>query len=284
MNLASLGSGVVQGFVIALSALGLTLIYRGTNVVNFANGQMMVVGGYLGYALFAESGVPFVLTALIVTASGALIGLAIQIGVVEPLNRASQLMRIMAVLALSLILDGLISHIFGAKARSFPPYAPTNAIVGGLNWSAMDLWIMGVTTACIAILLIVMYRTEFGLMMRASVDNPAGASLVGIQPHRFGRVAWIIGAGITTLGGLMILPKLVLLPSIGVTLTFLAFTAAVIGGFGSITGAIVGGIIVGVVQNLVGSWAGSGYETLVDLGLMLAILTAAPSGLRGSRV
>ncbi|MDO8211100.1 branched-chain amino acid ABC transporter permease [Conexibacter sp. CPCC 206217] len=281
MSLASLGSGIVQGFVIALVALGFTLIYRGTRVVNFANGQIMVFGGYLGWIVFVDAGLPFWMAAVAVALGGAVLGLAIQVGVVEPLRRASLLMRIMAILALSLILDGAIAHIFGADARSFPAYASTSALVGGLNWSAMDLWIMGVTTGCVGGLLLMMYRTEFGLLMRASVDNPAGASLVGIQPNRFGRVAWILGAGITALGGILILPKLVLLPSVGISLTFLAFTAVVIGGFGSIGGAILGGLLVGVVQSVVGSAIGSGYEPLVNLGLMLLILTIWPTGLWG---
>jgi branched-chain amino acid transport system permease protein len=133
------------------------------------------------------------------------------------------------------------------------------------------------------LLVLLLYRTPLGLLFRATADNALGASLLGVNPRRIAAASWLIGGGVTALGGILIFTKIVLVPSIGTTLTFNAFAAVVLGGFGSISGAILGGVLLGLAQAAVASTIGAGFEPLVSLIVMIAILRLRPTGLVGER-
>lgn len=283
MNLAVLGSGVVQGFAIALVAVGFTVIYSATGVVNFANGQLMVLGGYVGWWALVAVKLPLPLVIVAAVLSGAALGILSDLIVIGPLRSSSLLVQVIALLALTYVLNAAYVAVFGAEAKTFPPYAPTTALVPGLNWSAMDLVIMASCTLIVGLLLAFLYLTDAGTSMRATADNRIGASIVGINPRRVARLAWGLGGGIAALSGVLIMPKLVLTVTTGPSLTFVAFAAVVLGGFGSLTGAVVGALLVGIANALVDGLFAAGYEPLVSLAVMLVVLTLRPSGLIGER-
>jgi branched-chain amino acid transport system permease protein len=281
--LAVVGSGIVEGFVLALVAVGFTLIYNSTRVVNFANGQMMIAGAYVSWFTSTRLGWGLWLALLVGVVAGAVLGVITDRVFIAPLRRAPLLTQVIALLGLASILDGGFIQVFGNDTRSMQPYAPTIGLVPGLNWSWMDIIIMAATTVVVSALVAFLYLTERGTQIRAAADNPVGASLVGVNPNAIALTAWAVGGAITALGGALIIPKLLLDPAIGSRLTFLAFAAVVVGGFGSLVGAVVGGLIIGVVQATVAGTLSAGFEPLVGLVIMLVLLSFRPSGLFGAR-
>lgn len=283
MSWAVIGSGLVQGFAIALVAVSFTVIYNATRVVNFANGQLMVLGAYIGWLVYARAGLPFALAVPAALAGGVLLGIFADRVVIGPLRGATLLTQVIALLALAEVVEGSYLQVFGAERISFPPYAGMVAQVPGLNWSATDLVIMVTCALLILGLVLYLYRTDAGAIIRATADNPVGASLVGINPRRVALVAWGIGGALAALSGVLLVPKFILAPDIGPQLTFAAFAAVVLGGFGSLTGAVVGGLFIGLADALIAGMFAAGYEPLVSLVAMLLVLTIRPTGLVGER-
>jgi branched-chain amino acid transport system permease protein len=275
----AIGSGLVDGMIIAMVAVSFTLIYNATGVVNFTNGQLMVLGGYLSWWLQVDVGLPFIPTVVIAVGISAFVGFLIDRVVIGPLRDSSLLVQVTGLIALASVMDGVFRKVFGAESRNLPAYLSLRSVVPGLNWSATDLVIIGVTLVVIAALMVVLYRTPTGSYMRAAADNPLAAGLVGVNPNRVAYGTWALGAAMASLAGVLILPRLLLSSSIGLTLTLLSFAAVVLGGFGSLIGAIVGGLLIGVVQAVVARQFEGGWEPLVSLVLMMVVLTARPSGL-----
>jgi branched-chain amino acid transport system permease protein len=198
-----------------------------------------------------------------------------------PVRRASLFTQVMVLFALASIMDGTLVQVFGATTQNVAAYAPTNTIVPGFGWSWLDLIIMGTVTVVTVLLLLFFYTSDRGLDIRAAADNRAGAALVGINANTVALQAWMLGAGLTALAGVLVIPKLTLDVSVGDSITFLAFAAVVLGGLGSIWGAIVGGLVISIAQVVVASYFTAGYEPLVSLVVMLAVLTVKPTGLAG---
>lgn len=275
----TLGSGFVQGCVLALVAAGFTVIYRATKLVNFANGQQLVFGGYVGWYLASHTSLPFWVTAILVVLAGFGLGVVIERLVLGPVRNAPLLSQVIVLLALAQILDAAYLDIFGAEPRDSPSYAGQTSIVPKLNWSATDLVIIGVSIAALAALGLLLYRTDIGARMRANADNRMGAGLVGINPHRVALLAWGIGGALAALSGAVLAPKFLLSSAVGSTFTFNAFAAVTIGSVGSVSGAIAGGLFVGLAEALIAAEFNAGYEPLVSLAIMFIVLTIRPTGL-----
>jgi branched-chain amino acid transport system permease protein len=281
MSLIVIGGGIVDGFILALVALGFTVIYKATRVINFANGQMMVLGAYVSWYGTTRLGLPFVVCLVAGVSSGVAVGAIADRIFMAPVRRASLFTQVMVLFALASIMDGTLVQVFGATTQNVAAYAPTNTIVPGFGWSWLDLIIMGTVTVVTVLLLLFFYTSDRGLDIRAAADNRAGAALVGINANTVALQAWMLGAGLTALAGVLVIPKLTLDVSVGDSITFLAFAAVVLGGLGSIWGAIVGGLVISIAQVVVASYFTAGYEPLVSLVVMLAVLTVKPTGLAG---
>lgn len=281
MSLIVIGGGIVDGFILALVALGFTVIYKATRVINFANGQMMVLGAYVSWYGTTRLGLPFVVCLVAGVGSGVAVGAVADRIFMAPVRRASLFTQVMVLFALASIMDGTLVQVFGATTQNVAAYAPTNTIVPGFGWSWLDLIIMGTVTVVTVLLLLFFYTSDRGLDIRAAADNRAGAALVGINANTVALQAWMLGAGLTALAGVLVIPKLTLDVSVGDSITFLAFAAVVLGGLGSIWGAIVGGLVISIAQVVVASYFTAGYEPLVSLVVMLGVLTIKPTGLAG---
>lgn len=284
LSAAVIGDGLVQGISLGLVAVGFTLIYQASGIVNLANGVLMVLGGYLVWFFTTAWHWPFWLAAVAAVAAGAVAGVLCDLIIIGPVRRSPLLMQVIALLALSYVADNLYTLIFGPNAETVNPYAGTKAVVPYLGWSQLDIVIIAVSVAAIALLIAFLYRSDFGLRMRATADNSVGTVLCAINSRRVVRGAWAVGGALTTLAGALLLPKYVVSASVGDSITFQAFAAVVLGGFGSLTGALIGGIVVGVVDSVVASTIASGYDTLTNVVLMVLVLVARPSGLVGERL
>ncbi len=283
LALAALGSGLVLGFAVALTAVGFTVIYNATRVLNFANGQQMLLGGYVGLMLYVWLDLPFWLSLIAGAAAGFLLGVVLDRVMVGPLRNQSVLTQVIALFAAANILDGVYLQVFGSQAYNLPPYASPVGVVPGLSLSPQDLAIIGSCAVLVLAVLWLLYRTEFGVQMRATAENPVSAALVGIDPRLVSTMAWGMGGAMAALAGLLLMPKFILSPDVGQNFTFDAFAAVAVGGFGSLTGAIIGGVVIGLAEAAVDTFVAAGYEPLVSLGVMLLVLAIRPTGLVGER-
>ncbi|MEW2507517.1 branched-chain amino acid ABC transporter permease [Amycolatopsis sp. NPDC047767] len=279
---ATFGTGIVNGFALALVSLGFTLVYRATGVVNFANGSQMVLGGYVAWEL-GSHGFPAWVVMLGAVAAGVASGVVVDQIALRPLRGASLLAQIIVLIAVTEVAGGLFLSSFGAEAKTMTPYAGRSPIVPGLGWSASDLVLMAVSFVLVAGLTLVLRGTSAGLRMRLVASNRLGATVVGVNPARVSTLAWCVGGGLAALSGALIFPTYLLSPDLGQQYTFDSFAAVVLGGFGSLPGAAVGGVLIGVVQSVVSGAIGASYSAFVSLGVMLVILLTRPTGLFGAR-
>jgi branched-chain amino acid transport system permease protein len=282
--LPALGAGLVQGFALALVAVGFTVIYRSTRLLNFINGQQLLLGGYVTWKVDTATSVGFGVALVCGLVAGALGGLVIDRVVLGSVRRRGDLLiQTIALLAATEIADGLYQLVFGTNALNFPLYAPDTKIIPGLHLSETDLIIIGSTIAALLVLSAFLYLTNIGSKMRAVAENSTGAILVGIHPGRYVTAAWVIGGVLAALSGALLTPKYLLSPGVGATFTFDAFAAVAIGGLGSFTGAIVGGLVIAVAESIVAATFSGGYEAFVSLAVTVVVLAIKPTGLFGER-
>jgi branched-chain amino acid transport system permease protein len=270
---------VVSGLVIAMAAVSFTVIFNATGVVNYANGQFILLGGYLSWTFEVTVGLPFLAAVPLILVISAALGVLVDWFVIGPLRDSTLLVQVTALVALTSVLNGVFQKTFSSEPRNLPNYLGNKAIVPGVNWSATDIAIMVVTVMLILLIVAFLYGTRAGSYARATADNRLAAGLVGIDPRRVATAAWAAGGAVAALAGVLLLPKQLLVPGSGLSLTLLAFGAVVLGGFGSLPGAIVGGLIIGLADAAVAQTLGGGWDSLVVLVLMLVILTARPTGL-----
>jgi branched-chain amino acid transport system permease protein len=280
---STFGTGIVNGFALALVSLGFTLVFRATGVVNFANGSQMVFGGYIAWAVATNSDLPPWLAIVGAVIAGVASGLLIDQFALRPLRGASLVAQIIVLIAVTEVASGAFLSLFGPDAKSMTPYAGRAPLVPGLDWSGMDVVLMAVSIVLVVGLTLLLRGTPVGLRMRLVASNRLGATVVGVNPARVSTLAWCIGGGLAALSGALIFPTYLLSPDLGQQYTFDSFAAVVLGGFGSLPGAVVGGLLIGVVQAVVASTVGASYAAFVSLGVMLVILLARPAGLFGAR-
>lgn len=280
---SALGSGIVNGFALALVSVGFTLIFRATRVVNFANGAQMVLGGYVGWELSTHGHLPVWIGIIGGVVAGAASGAFIDLVALRALRQASLVSQVIVLLAVTQVASALFLKFFGAEAKTMTPYGGRSPIVGGLDWSQMDVELMIVSVLLVAALTAVLRYTSVGLRMRMVASNSTGAIVTGVDPSRMSTVAWCVGGALAALSGALIFPTFLLSPGLGQQYTFNSFAAVVLGGFGSLPGAVVGGLLIGIVQSLIASAIGASFGAFVSLGVMLVVLLARPSGLLGAR-
>lgn len=279
---AALGTGLVNGFALALVALGFTIVVRATGVVNFANGSQMVLGGYAAWKLTAW-GVPVVPAMAGAVVVGAASGWIINSAALRPLRSASLLAQVIVLLAVSEVASTLFQQLFGPDTQTMQPYASRTAVIHILGWSGMDVVLMIVAVVLVLALTAWLRFTTEGLRMRMVASNQLGALIVGVNPARTSTIAWSVGGALAALSGALIFPTYALAPNLGQQYTFDSFAAVVLGGFGSLPGAVTGGVLIGLVQAVVAQVGGAQYGAFVSLGVMLLVLLVRPNGLLGTR-
>lgn len=277
-------AGLVVGSLYALVALGFTLIYKATEVVNFAHGEILMLGAYVALTLMVGLGLPFPVALPVTLALAALFGLLLNWSAIRPLMDASLLSQVIALLGIASIVKGTVRNVWGVQGHYFPPPLPTDPLsLGGVLATPQDLAVIGVTLACIAALYVFYEHTRVGLAMRGTSQNRKAAALMGIDVPKVFALAWAAGAVLSALGGVFLAPLVVVDPDMG-EIGMKAFAAVVLGGFGSLPGAIVGGVLLGVAENLVAGYVSSQVQLAVPFLLMVAVLTIYPSGLFGRTV
>ena len=289
-------SGIALGCIYALIALGFTLIYKATEVVNFAQGELMMVGAYVNFffvtQFISSAGEPSIwifLAALVGSIVFALLfGWILDLIINRPLKDAPIFSVIMATISLSIILRAIVAMIAGPMSLlPISPFGESVVKIGGIVISILDLFIIGSAIILVGLFYYFFNKTRCGIATQATSEDPIAAQLMGIPVNRVHSLVWIFSALVATISGILLAPRMSLLDTSMGFLGLKAFPAAVLGGFGSIGGAIVGGIILGVIETVsMGTlsfhfgWIKEINDIIVWI-VLIAVLMIKPDGIFG---
>ncbi|HIP58032.1 MAG TPA: branched-chain amino acid ABC transporter permease [Archaeoglobus profundus] len=277
-------NGVIMGGIYALIALGFVLIYKASKVLNFAQGELVMVGAFSFLAFYSV--LPLWLALLLTIVLAGLIGFLIERIVLRPLIGEPILSVIMVTLALSYLMRGIILTLFGPDIKPFPQF-----ISGSIEFGEIvipKIYLAGFLTsiAVIIIFLIFFKKTILGITMRAAADDQIAAMSLGVSVEKMFAIAWAISAIVATIGGILLGN---IFGGINPNLSYIGlkvFAVVILGGLDSIAGAIIGGIIIGICESVIGGMlepiVGGGFKDVVPLIIMLFIMTFKPYGLFGT--
>lgn len=279
-------SGLVTGSVYALLALAIVAVFKTTDVPNFAQGELFMIGAYVALTLLLIFNLPYgviiPLTLVAVTAGAALFQRVVMERVTRSKGEGLQLM--IATLGLAYVLKGLVRQTgLGDTVRSMPSLVSDDAvIIGDAVLTRLDVAIFVVAVLVMVLIYFMFTHTRIGKAMRAVGMNPRAAQIVGIRLSRIRMMVWAMSGLISALAALLITPKILITPDIA-NIGILAFAAAIVGGFTSLPGAVLGGLILGVVENMMGLFISTNAIVVAPFLAILVTLVVRPQGLLGGK-
>jgi len=277
-------SGVTVGATYALAALGFTLIYNASNVINFAQGEFIMLGGMLSF-FFMQSGLPMPLAILLAIAIPALVGIALEKLAIEPARDAEVVTLIIITIGASLVIRGLVQIWLGKGAHTYPGFSGSEPIqIGGATLLPQSLWVLGITALVVVALWYFFSRTLAGKAILATSCNPLAAKLVGINTQWVLLVSFALSAALGAIGGVLLTPITLTSYDVGIMLGLKGFVAVEVGGLGSGLGAVVGGLLVGIIEAMAAGYISSAYKDAIPFILILFILFFMPRGIFGAKV
>ncbi|AQR66823.1 branched-chain amino acid ABC transporter permease [Aquaspirillum sp. LM1] len=276
-------SGLTVGATYALAALGFTLIYNASHVINFAQGEFIMLGGMLA-VMFVQLGLPLPLALLLAIVLPALVGILVEKLAIEPVKGAETVSLIIITIGASLVIRGLVQVWLGKGAHSLPAFSgDTPIVLLGATLMPQSLWVLGVTAVVVALLWYFFKFTLLGKAMLATSYNSLAAELVGIHTGKVLFISFALSAALGALGGVLVTPITLTSYDVGIMLGLKGFVAAVVGGLGNGLGAVLGGLLVGLLEALGAGYVSSAYKDAIPFGLILFILFFMPQGLFGAR-
>lgn len=277
-----LANGLVIGTFYALSALGLTLVFGLMRVVNFAHGELYVVGGLLGWALTDLAGLNFFVTLAIVVASLAVAGYLIDRFLISRVRGQGEEPTILLTIGLSIFLTNTALLIVGtAPQKVISPFANKPLFLGPVAITQSRLALVAISAVLILAAHLLIQKTTLGRSMRATFQDPMAAQLSGIRTSHIYGFTLALGAALAGAAGMLLGSIYVAQATIGDVVSLKAFVVVILGGMGSFSGAIIGGLILGVAENLWGGYGASGYVDAIGFALVITMLLVRPYGLFG---
>ena len=274
-------SGLTVGAIYALVALGFTLIYKASDIINFAQGEFVMLGGMIT-VFSADAGVPLPLAASIAVIATTAIGLALHRFAIEPARGATPVALIMITIGASIFLRGAAQIVFDRRFHSLPPLFGADPIqFGGAAILPQSLVVLASAAVMVLALWLFIERTIFGKAVIATAANRLAARLIGIDTRRIVAFAFAVSAAIGAIAGVLITPIALTSYDAGTLLALKGFAAAMLGGIGSAPGAVVGGILIGMFEALAAGYLSSNYKDAVAFLIILVVLVAVPQGLFG---
>ena len=279
-------SGIAQGCIYGLIALGFVLIYKATETVSFAQGELMMLGAFCGLAAMTFFGFPFWLAVVGAIAAMALFGVVLELAVIRPILGQPAFSIVMLTIGISYVARGLITTIpgIGTETHTLPvPYKDQVWNVGPLVLNAEQMVVIG-STAVLSVLLFAVFRySKVGIAMQATSQNQLAAYYMGIPVKKLNGLVWGLAAAVAAIAGLLLAPITFVHANMGF-IGLKAFPAAVVGGFGSLPGAIVGGRVIGIVESLSGFYLPEGFKDIAAYIVVLIMLMVKPNGLFGEKL
>lgn len=301
--LQQLVNGLVLGSIYALVALGYTMVYGILELINFAHGEVTMVGalvalavinGLLGTGVHLPGAVIVLLGVLVAIPACMALGYTIERVAYRPLRRAPRLAPLITAIGMSIVLQNAAMLIWGRQYIPFPPLLPLDKHqIFGATVTSLQIFIFLLAWALMAGLVLVVHKTRLGRAMRATAQSPQVAALMGVNANTIISITFILGSGLAAIAGVMVSAYYGLAHYyMGFILGLKAFSAAVLGGIGNIPGAMLGGLLLGVIESLgagyigdlTGGFLGSNYQDVFAFFVLIAVLIFRPSGLMGERV
>ena len=279
-------SGIAQGCIYGLIALGFVLIYKATETVSFAQGDLMMLGAFAGLACMTMLGFPFWVAVIAAIGAMALFGFVLERLVIRPILGQPAFSVVMLTIGVGYVARGLITMIpgIGTETQSLPvPYKDQIWKVSGLVINVEQVVVIAATTILCAVLYTVFKHSKMGIAMQASSQNQLAAYYMGIPVKRINGLAWGLASAVAAIAGLLLAPITFVHANMGF-IGLKAFPAAVVGGFGSLPGAIVGGLIIGLVESFAGFYAPDGVKDVAAYVVVLVMLMVKPNGLFGEKL
>ena len=274
-------SGLTVGAIYALVALGFTLIYNASDIINFAQGEFVMLGG-MTTVFAALAGVPLPLAMLIAVIATTGVGLALHRFAIEPARGASPVVLIMITIGASVFLRGVAQIVFDKRFHSLPPLFGADAIQFGGAAILPQSFVVLVGAGVIVILLwLFVERTLLGKAVIATAANRLAARLIGIDTRRIVDFSFAVSAAIGAVAGILVTPITLTSYDVGTLLALKGFAAAMLGGIGSPLGAVVGGLLIGMIEALCAGYISSSYKDAAAFLIILVVLVAMPQGLFG---
>jgi branched-chain amino acid transport system permease protein len=274
-------NSLTLGSVYALTALGFAVIYRATQVVNFAQGEMMMLGAMLALVLFRDFHLPYVLVIIASTGICMMVALLVEQIAFRPLLGAPHITVLLSTAAVAQIIRSSVRVFHGDDLGIFPAIVSMESMsVFGVRYTELNVLIIAVTAATLGGFAFLFSRTRIGWAMRATAQNKRGAAIVGISVPSIFAQSWVIAGALAALAGILMAPLIIVTPDMG-AIANKGFVAAILGGFASLPGAIVGGLLLALAENLIGVYLTTAFKDVMVFGLLILLLLVRPSGLFG---
>ncbi len=275
-------TGVAMGVIYGMVALGFNIIYNATGIINFAQGEFVMLGGMIMISLTSGLKIPMLLSFFISVGLVTLIGAAFERGAIYPLKNPSVITLIIITVGVSILLKGGAMFIWGKQTHTLPPFSSDKPIfIAGASLTPQTIWILGVMAASVMALVLFFRFTMTGKAMRACAANKVAASLVGINVRVIVLFSFALSAAIGAVAGIIITPIGLMDYERGTMLAIKGFSVAILGGLGSNVGAVVAGFIIGLMESLGAGFISSDYKDAIALLVLLLVLFLRPEGIMG---
>ena len=274
-------NGIAIGCVYALVALGLVLIYKATEAVNFAQGDLLMLGSFFALTFISFAGLPFWIGLLLAIAGMAVVGVVVERAVLRPILGQPQFAVIMVTIGVGFVLRSGASMIpgWGTSSQALPtPFSNQTFNLGGVVVAQEHAAIVGATVLLCLALYVFFRHTRFGIAMQAASQNQLAAAYRGIPIKRVSAATWAIAAAVAALGGVLLAPIALVEANMGFIM-LKAFPAAVLGGFASLPGAVIGGVVIGLIEVFSGRYISDTAKNLAPYVVLLLVLVVRPEGL-----
>jgi branched-chain amino acid transport system permease protein len=275
-------NGLIIGGAYALIGIGLTLVLGIMNVVNFAHGEMYMLGAYFLFTFFTKMGVNFYLAMFLAIAAVMLLGFAYERSILKPLRTRSIETVMLSMIGFSLLIQNIAMLIWTPVPEAIKsPFPLTSYTLAGLYFLPQRIMVIVVAFLLVILTHLLLKKTKIGKAMRATFQDIEAASLMGIKIDRIYSFTFVLGAGLAAAAGTLLGPIFTVHPYIGNLANAKAFVIVIIGGLGSFPGAITAGLLLGVFESLGAGYISSGYQDAIGFILLILILIYRPTGLYG---
>ncbi len=277
-------TGLTNGAILALAALGFVLIYKSSDVINFAQGEFLLIGAYLIYGMVVQVGLHWTLGMFITLLIAVLVGVLIERLILRPMIGEPIISIIMVTIGLSSLLRAVVSAIWGNLPRAFPAFIPTEPItILGAKIGADRLWAIAIAVVMLVLFSLFFRKSKEGIAMRAVADDQTAALSMGISVSHIFAWAWAIAAASAAIGGALVANIVGVGPELA-NFGLRVFPVVILGGLDSIPGAILGGVIIGLLETYTGGYIGQGLNQVLPFIVLIIILMVRPYGLFGQEI
>lgn len=281
-----LATGITTGALYALVALGIVIVYKATEVLNLAHGELFMLGGFLAYTFHVMAAIPYIPSLLLAVTCTFGVGILTDRIAYRPLMKHGLVSVLLATIGFSFILKGIARIVWGGKGDylAFPPLiSPEPIRVAGIMVMSQQLVVLGAAVVVMVAFAVFFKTTRVGTWMQATASNPRAATLVGIRTGRVYMYTFAVGAAVAGAAAVLMAPLTLLYPDIGFVLFIKGFASAVLGGLTSVPGAIVGGLLVGILEQLAAGYVHTSFQDVSAFVVIMFALIFLPTGILGKR-